>query len=69
MIWAIKFLEHIFKQETIQKSNEKPTISTLGQNYSKVTQRTKTFPFFNHHFKNGLYWNREVVRPSVRYST
>jgi hypothetical protein len=32
------------QQETIQKSNEKPTVSTQGQNYSKVTLHTKTFP-------------------------
>jgi hypothetical protein len=33
-----------FKQETIQKLNEKPTFPTQGQNYSKVTLHTKTFP-------------------------
>jgi hypothetical protein len=33
-----------FKQETIEKSNEKPTVPTQGQNYSKVTLHTKTFP-------------------------
>jgi hypothetical protein len=32
------------KQETIQKSNEKPTVPTQVQNYSKVTLHTKTFP-------------------------
>jgi hypothetical protein len=32
------------KQETIQKSNEKPAVLTHGQNYSKVTLHTKTFP-------------------------
>jgi hypothetical protein len=32
------------KQESIQKSNEKPTVTTQGQNYSKVTLHTKTFP-------------------------
>jgi hypothetical protein len=31
------------KQETIQKSNEKPTVPTQGQNYSKVTLHTKAF--------------------------
>jgi hypothetical protein len=32
------------RQETIQKSNEKPTVPTQGQNYSEVTLHTKTFP-------------------------
>jgi hypothetical protein len=31
-------------QETIQKLNEKPKVSTQGQYYSKVTLLTKTFP-------------------------
>jgi hypothetical protein len=32
------------KQETIQKSNEKPAVPTQSQNYSEVTLHTKTFP-------------------------
>jgi hypothetical protein len=38
------YLEENIKQETIQKSNEKPTVPTQGQTYSKVTLHTKTFP-------------------------
>jgi hypothetical protein len=31
---------NVYKQETIQKSNEKPTVPTQGQNYSKVPLHT-----------------------------
>jgi hypothetical protein len=42
LVWRLSY-NLISKQETIQKSNEKPTVPTQGQNYSKVTLHTKTF--------------------------
>jgi hypothetical protein len=32
------------KQEMLRNSNEKPTVPTQGQNYSKINQHTKIFP-------------------------
>jgi hypothetical protein len=45
-MYFINFVQQMSaeQQETIQKSNKQPTVPAQGQNYSKVTLHSKTFP-------------------------